>query len=153
MLIHIFPFQTGTWSYVIEPYAGNPQPHFLQVLATPRSSTAPVIRAKFWTHRAQEHSPLVLLAEVKRGEFPIMGAKVEVVVTRPETNGSVVYKDRFELLDTGSGDPDITKGDGIYTRYFSAAAGGPGVYTFEVTVTDNGNTAYSEPDLMQTNCK
>ena len=35
------------------------------------------------------------------------------------------------------------KGDGIYTRYFSASMGGTGDYTFEVTVTDNGNTAYT----------
>lgn len=35
------------------------------------------------------------------------------------------------------------KGDGIYSRYFSPAVGGPGMYTFDVTVTDNGNTAYS----------
>lgn len=81
-----------------------------------------------------------------------MGAKVEVLVTRSETNGTT-YSNRLELLDTGSGDPDITKGDGIYSRYFRAADGGPGVYTFEVIVTDNGNTAYSEPDLMRANCK
>ena len=42
-----------------------------------------------------------------------------------------------------STDPDITKGDGVYSRYFNVGHGGPGVYTFEVTVTDNGNTAYS----------
>lgn len=35
------------------------------------------------------------------------------------------------------------RGDGIYSRYFSPETGGPGVYTFEITVTDNGNTAYS----------
>lgn len=42
------------------------------------------------------------------------------------------------------------KGDGIYSRYFSPAVGGPGVYTFEVTVSDNGNTAYTwKTDAMQ----
>lgn len=51
------------------------------------------------------------------------------------------------------------KGDGIYSRYFSPSVGGPGVYTFEVTVTDNGNTAYSwqhemkEPGLNLELCK
>lgn len=42
-----------------------------------------------------------------------------------------------------SSDPDLMRGDGIYSRYFSPSVGGPGVYTFEVTATDNGNTAYS----------
>lgn len=80
--------------------------------------------------------------------MPVLHAKVEVLVSKSESNGSIVYTDKFELLDTGNGDPDITKGDGVYTRYFSAAAGGPGVYTFEVTVSDNGNTAYSEQDEL-----
>lgn len=120
-------------------------------MATPRSVSAPVVRARFWTHRNQAGSPLILLAEVKRGEIPVLGAKVEVIVTK--TNGSVMYNDRFDLLDTGSGDPDITKGDGVYSRYFSASAGGPGIYMFEVVVTDNGNTAYSSLDSSSYNCK
>lgn len=137
--------EPGTWTYTIEPYSGNPQPHFLQILATPRTKTVPILRTKFWTHRNKPGNPLILIAEVKNGESPVLGAKVEVVVTKSLGNGSIEYKEKFDLLDTGSGDPDITKGDGIYTRYFSAAAGGYGLYTFEVTITDNGN-AYSSQD-------
>jgi hypothetical protein len=36
----------------------------------------------------------------------------------------------------------------VYTRYFNVGHGGPGVYTFEVTVTDNGNTAYSWQETL-----
>lgn len=36
-------------------------------------------------------------------------------------------------------DPDLMKHDGIYSRYFTPIVGGPGVYTFEVTVSDNNN--------------
>lgn len=68
---------------------------------------------------------------------------MEVTVTRPGSNATSPHRERFELLDTGSGDPDLMRGDGIYSRYFSPETGGPGVYTFEITVTDNGNTAYS----------
>lgn len=51
-------------------------------------------------------------------------------------------------------DPDLMKGDGIYSRYFSPSVGGVGVYTFEVTVTDNGNTAYSwQTEMRQTKHK
>lgn len=35
------------------------------------------------------------------------------------------------------------KGDGIYSKYWSPVAGGKGSYTIDITVTDNGNTAYS----------
>ncbi|KAK4874647.1 hypothetical protein RN001_014007 [Aquatica leii] len=135
--------EPGTWTYTIDRYTGNPQPYYVQVMATPRSRIAPVVHARFWIHANKPGGPLILLTEVKQGNWPVLGAKVEASFTRSEVNGSVAYTDRVELLDTGSGDPDITKGDGIYSRYFSAAAGGPGTYTFEVTVTDNGNTAYS----------
>lgn len=81
--------------------------------------------------------------------MPILGAKVEVTVTKSERDGTVVQKWKMDLLDSGSGDPDITKGDGVYTRYFSADEWGAGVYTFEVMVTDNGNTAYSWSEQQQ----
>ncbi|KAJ8953960.1 hypothetical protein NQ318_019203 [Aromia moschata] len=135
--------ETGTWTYIVEPYPGNPQPHFLQVMATPRSPFVPVVRANLRMHRNSPMEPLILLADVKYGELPILGAKVEVTITKPEINGSAAHKTKVELLDTGAGDPDITKGDGVYTRYFSASEWGPGLYTFEVVVTDNGNTAYT----------
>lgn len=138
-----FNLQRGTWTYTIERYAGNPQPHYIQVMATPHSRTVPVVRARFWTRRNQPQGPLILLAEVKCGNWPVLGAKVEVTYARAEENGSLSYSDTIELLDTGNGDPDITKGDGIYTKYFSAAAGGPGTYNFQVLVSDNGNTAYT----------
>ncbi|CAH1957494.1 unnamed protein product [Acanthoscelides obtectus] len=135
--------ETGTWTYIVDTYTGNPQPHFLQVMATPKSSLVPVVRADFRTHRNSPDGPLILLAQVKYGEVPILGAKVEVTVTKHEPNGTIAQKSKIELLDSGAGDPDITKGDGVYTKYFSALDSGPGLYSFEVTVTDNGNTAYT----------
>nr|CAD7261704.1 unnamed protein product [Timema shepardi] len=133
--------------------------------------------------------------EVKRGDYPVLGARIEVLVNKPAMNGTNLYRDKFELLDTGSGVnreevhryiapprhssqiqghfsvaycyaawetvikksfshsdklttlsfeyPDLTKGDGIYSRYFTPMRGGPGLYTFEIMVTDNSNTAYA----------
>ncbi|XP_039277350.1 calcium-activated chloride channel regulator 1 isoform X2 [Nilaparvata lugens] len=133
--------ETGSWTYTIERFPGSPQPHYVQVMATPFNRTAAIVRARLWTSRTV--NPLVLYTEVKRGDYPVLSARVEVTVMRPGTNGSSVHRERFELIDSGSGDPDLMKGDGIYSRYFSPAVGGPGVYTFEVTVTDNGNTAYT----------
>ncbi|KAJ8982853.1 hypothetical protein NQ317_002260 [Molorchus minor] len=143
--------ETGTWTYIVEPYPGNPQPHFLQVMATPRSPAAPVVRANLRIHRNSPREPWVMLAEIKQGDLPILGAKVEVTVIKPEKNGSASHKTKLELLDTGAGDPDVTKGDGVYTRYFSAVEWGPGLYTFEVVASDNGNTAYTWTDSSRTN--
>ncbi|KAJ8927304.1 hypothetical protein NQ314_020254, partial [Rhamnusium bicolor] len=143
--------ETGTWTYIVEPYPGNPQPHFLQVMATPRSPLVPVIRANFRTRRNAPGGTLILLAEVKYGDLPILGAKVEITVYKPEVNGSMAHKSKIELLDTGAGDPDITKGDGVYTRYFNAGEWGAGLYTFEAVISDNGNTAYTWTDSSRNN--
>lgn len=49
-------------------------------------------------------------------------------------------------------DPDIMKGDGVYSRYYSAMI--EGMHFFEITVVDNGNTAYSWQETpRRENCK
>lgn len=40
---------------------------------------------------------------MKRGDFPVLAAKVEVIVTYAGKNGSGTHQEKFELLDTGSG--------------------------------------------------
>lgn len=47
--------------------------------------------------------PVVLYVEVKRGSWPILGARVEVTVIKRSDNETVRYRERFELLDSGSG--------------------------------------------------
>lgn len=137
--------EPGTWTYRIERWTGNPQPHYVQVTATPKRPVGPIVRAELKVVRPKPGlGPKALYVKVMRGSQPVMSARVEVLVTRIEQNGSVVYSDKFELKDVGGGDPDVTKEDGIYTKYWSpVTAVGPGAYTFEVTVTDNGNTAYA----------
>ncbi|XP_058056126.1 calcium-activated chloride channel regulator 1-like [Anopheles bellator] len=143
--------ETGIWNYSIERFQGNPQPHYVQVIATPRSKYAPVITARAWVHRGKAGGPIVIFAEVKKGDLPVVSAQVEVTVTKLERVCERFREpvpqqsdERFLLLDTGAGDPDITKGDGIYSRYFNADEfGGPGTYQLEVTVSDRGNTAYT----------
>lgn len=145
-----FALQTGTWQYSIERFRGNPQPHYVQVMASPWSTLTPVVRARVYTSTGP--GPLVLYVHVSWGDAPVLGASVEVTASRPpvllagqnaNSTAASPYVEKFVLLDTGGGDPDITRADGIYSRYFSTVRGGAGVYTFEVTVTDNGNTAYT----------
>lgn len=85
-----------------------------------------------------------MYCEVKKDLAPVLSARVEVQVMKLESNGSVAFNDKFDLTDSGGGDPDVTRGDGIYSRYFAPTESG--IYNFEVTVTDNGNTAYSSQD-------
>lgn len=138
--------ETGTWTYFIKRDNGYPQPHYVQVLATPRSTNGNVIRARAWIRRSETGGPIRIYAEVKKGDLPIRSAHVEVTMTNFQCNSTYDCSKTFRLLDTGSGDPDITRGDGIYSRYFSAAETGPGIYNFEISISDNGNTAYSLSD-------
>lgn len=39
----------------------------------------------------------------------MLGAKVEVTAVHPASNGSSLHKDKFELLDTGSGGECLLK--------------------------------------------
>lgn len=57
---------------------------------------------------------LILYAELKKGSKPVRYATVTARVTVPD--GTEV---KVELVDNGAGDPDITAGDGIYSRYFT----------------------------------
>lgn len=149
--------ETGSWTYVVDRFNGNPQPHFVQVMATVRPGFSSAIIAKAWIaqqpNRAGDNyvnnspGPIIIYVEVKKGELPVNEALVEVVITRPDIPCGAASKceQKLRIMDTGSGDPDITKGDGIYTRYFSPI-NGAGTYQFDIEVTDNGNTAYSLPD-------
>ncbi|XP_025412425.1 calcium-activated chloride channel regulator 1-like [Sipha flava] len=141
--------ETGTWTYHIERFQGSPQPHYVQVMAKPLWKNLPVVNARAWTSGTT--NPLAIYAEVKRGNFPVLGAKVEVFVTRPGLNGSNSHREKFDLLDTGSGDPDLMKGDGIYSRYFNPMIGGPGIYTFEITVSDSSSNAYTWQNSLPRN--
>lgn len=40
---------------------------------------------------------------MKQGEWPVLGAKVEVRVTKASNESTPTFKEKFELFDTGSG--------------------------------------------------
>lgn len=53
--------------------------------------------------RATPTKPVVLYVEVKRGDWPVRDARVEVTVTKIPGNDTYRSKEMFELLDSGSG--------------------------------------------------
>merc|ERR1719412_2046108 len=57
-------------------------------------------------------------------------------------NGSTKRYGPFQLFDNGSGDPDLTSGDGIYSRYITEYPA-PGRYNFIVTADNNVDRAYT----------
>ncbi|KAG8232380.1 hypothetical protein J437_LFUL012780 [Ladona fulva] len=165
--------ESGTWTYTIERFIGTPQPLYVQVTSTPKTKTSPVISARAWASssvvRPGTSDPVVLYVEVKKGHWPVVNARVEVQVRMWPSNDSSpahisqhhTYREneqrRFLLLDTGSGDPDVTRGDGVYSRYFVPpipAATTPSeqvLYIMDISVTDDGtSTTYTWLSVQNT---
>ena len=71
---------------------------------------------------------------------PVLEAGVTVEVLVSTTNGTTEAHS-MRLMDNGNGDPDLTSGDGIYSRYL-AVYPNAGRYQFSVAVDDNRQRAY-----------
>ena len=66
-----------------------------------------------------------------------MEAEVVATIHRPYGAAPV----SIVLKDSGTGYPDITQGDGIYSAYFTQFTSEPGFYTVTVTATNKNGTA------------
>jgi hypothetical protein len=82
----------------------------------------------------------VIYAKLTKGAFPVKNANVVAKIFRPggQKSSGVVS---LTLRDNGSGDPDVTSGDGIYSAYFSEYTSVPGFYSVQVTADDNKGQA------------
>lgn len=142
--------ETGAWSYSIDRINGNPQPHFVQVMATPRKTNSSAadtfVNLRAWISRPVDSNAYILHAEIKKGSLPVVAALIEVTMRSHEGVEETKKKTVFQLLDNGGGYPDVTSGDGIYSRYIDITNLRPGAYSFDVTASDNGNNAYSLAD-------
>ena len=63
--------------------------------------------------------PMKMFVQVTRGLSPVLMAKVKVMVSITKDDGSVMDTEAIELFDNGNGSPDLTSGDGIYSRYLT----------------------------------
>lgn len=122
-------------------------------MATPiENKQLHVITARSWIKRISI-GLITIYTEVLKGNVPVQSALVEVYITRPEIecldNNRENCKEKLVLFDNGGGDPDITKGDGIYSRYYKPKH--EGSYAFEIVATDNSITAYTLGDMNNDN--
>ncbi|XP_075471730.1 calcium-activated chloride channel regulator 1-like [Ascaphus truei] len=83
-------------------------------------------------------NPMVVYALVNQGLSPVLGAKVTATI-EPQ-NGNVVS---IELMDNGAG-ADITKNDGVYSRYFISFSGN-GRYNLKVRVESQDKIRLAPP--------
>ncbi|MCL4137960.1 UNVERIFIED_CONTAM: hypothetical protein GTU68_056467, partial [Idotea baltica] len=148
IFVNIPKAERGIWRYKVENRADSHQGLHIQVTALENPNRK--ISVKLWTNTLgaplripDPLQPVILYAEVKDGDAPVIGAQVKAKLQRLGTNATrYPYEPLYiNLLDNGVGDPDITKGDGIYSRYLPQVYAVPGHYELSVSADHNGGLA------------
>ncbi|KAM8789729.1 calcium-activated chloride channel regulator 1 isoform 1-T1 [Rhynchonycteris naso] len=105
--------KVGVWNYSLQ---ATSQTLTLTVTSRASSATLPpvTVTSKMNKDTGKFPSPMVVYAKIHQGALPILRASVTALIE--STNGKTVT---LELLDNGAG-ADATKGDGVYSRYFTA---------------------------------
>ncbi|CAL4126820.1 unnamed protein product [Meganyctiphanes norvegica] len=147
IFINIPSAERGEWRYKIENRADSHQGLVMQVTTSENKERK--IKMRVWTSNANNlvrvnnsTSPLIIYAELKDDDVPILNARVVAKLKRLGTNesGSTYDSIYIHLFDNGFGDPDVTGGDGVYSRYLPYVRHQrilPGHY--ELTVSANNN--------------
>ncbi|XP_007463327.1 PREDICTED: calcium-activated chloride channel regulator 1-like [Lipotes vexillifer] len=105
--------KVGIWKYSLQ---ARSQTLTLTVTSRASSGTLPpvTVTSKMNKDTGKFPSPMVVYAKIHQGSLPILRAKVTALIE--SVDGKTVT---LELLDNGAG-ADVTKDDGIYSRYFTA---------------------------------
>jgi hypothetical protein len=137
--------EPGIWTYTVRLYPSVATSYSLHIEALAQPSDPEVaISLSAWTsaNGATAGNEIIVYAQVSEGELPVMDAKVTAFITRPRGDDSAEpVTVQLELKDAGTGYPDITKGDGIYSAYFTDFSPVSGHYQISVVASHNGGTA------------
>ena len=126
------PRETGVWSYKVRFYSA-PKPNASFLLECWASGSPGHLRLSAWVSApTSSRTPAILYARLENGGLGVSDALLEVQIQRP---GSAPITLRME--DSGSGFPDITRGDGIYSAYFTQFSPQAGIYSVTVTASNN----------------
>ncbi|KAM9130332.1 LOW QUALITY PROTEIN: calcium-activated chloride channel regulator 1-like [Pangshura tecta] len=127
--------EVGDWLYWMQNNHVAPQVISMIVTSRAASMDVPPVTVKAHMNKDTNNfpNPMVIYAEVSQGFLPVLGATVMATV-EPQTGSAVELK----LLDDGSG-ADITKNDGIYSKYFTSFKGN-GRYNLKVHIQGRSQT-------------
>jgi len=127
----------GVWSYRIKLYdsASGGTPMSVEVFGEPTDTNS--VKVESWTNVPSngidvKQNHVIIYASVNKGDVPVNGAEVYAMVYQEELLTPV----KVALRDDGNGYPDITKGDGIYSAYFTDFTPKEGLYSIRTMVTD-----------------
>ena len=147
--------QPGIWTYYAKLYANTAgETMTVDVVSSANSDESEPFLIEVFTSSSVVDAfkdKLIIYAKLSKGVFPVTNANVVAKIFRPggQKSSGVVS---LTLRDNGSGDPDITSGDGIYSAYFSDYSTVPGFYSIQVTADDNKGQAKT-PKVVPTAAK
>ena len=120
--------------------------HTVQVVSKAKSvQNQIVIQARTYEN---ERNQTVLYVSVKLDNVPVMNARVTANFWHFSHVGGLMPVRAVELFDNGSGDPDIHKDDGVYSKYLILDKNG--LYKLDIHVSsDTENEAYIKNDKVK----
>ncbi|XP_063867475.1 calcium-activated chloride channel regulator 2-like [Scylla paramamosain] len=140
IFVNLHNAERGEWLYKVENRADSHQALHIQVTSLPSANNDVMVRV--WTNQdsqtvidVEDHRPIIIYGEVKLRGAAVIDAAVKAKLQRLGTNatGGTYPEIHVPLLDLGTGDPDITRGDGVYSRY-APPLDGPARYAVELSV-------------------
>jgi hypothetical protein len=146
--------EAGIWTYALKLAAAKASPSGVAVSVMAYAETLlsdSTVSVTVWTSvdnngladPTATSNPILIYAQVTDGQLPLSGASVVAVLHHPGSmrSSSSTNVAKIHLVDTGTGYPDITAGDGIYSAYLTAFSPEPGFYSLVVRATDGGGNA------------
>ena len=139
------PAPEGRWVYRITRSSAEKVAVSVKVRSKSRDPSTDPVLTRCWIAtgsqaiNSEADLKLSVVAEVRQGNQPVIGAKVRAVVERPSDASGAPYPPLdMELPDNGAG-ADFIKNDGLYSRYFTHYTG-RGRYSVKCQVVGDGDT-------------
>ena len=129
-----------TWKYCVSrlPSQSLQNPHIVQVTSAAVQKEIIVnvmTNLDEYSANTTLSSPIIVYANVMLDNAPIVNAKVFCQIQYMNQSGALQHQQQpLQLADTGNGDPDTERQDGIYSKYLTWLPG-PGRYTISLHVT------------------
>ena len=139
--------EPGVWSYSVKlsPVLANSDTKTgrmsVEVFGERSQTQTGAVSLDFWTDsNLEEDQPITLYAKLTQDTLPIHDAEVIAEAQFLNKQGKIQSLS-ITLKDTGSGYPDIIKGDGIYSAYLINIHKDVSSVSFEVKATHNNGQA------------
>ncbi|ROT66655.1 hypothetical protein C7M84_015309 [Penaeus vannamei] len=131
--------ETGQWSYSVGLSGSTTNSISVSVSAKARTPNVEPIYTSAWASAGSGSvnaatNPVIIYAEVKQGNSPVVGARVKALISETSSAGAPI---ELELYDNGNGG-DAQAGDGTYSGYLTTYSS-VGRYSVKAQVWNDGS--------------